>query len=39
METHKEDEELLGVVSGLVMGITRVTTWNIGAINLLAKSP
>ena len=27
------------LVSGLIMGITRVTIWVIGVINLLTKSP
>ena len=27
------------LVSGLIMGITRVTIWIIGVINLLTKSP
>ena len=27
------------LVCGLIMGITRVTTWVIGVINLLTKSP
>ena len=27
------------LVSGLIMGISRVTTWVIGVIKLLSKSP
>ena len=27
------------LVNGLIMGITRVTIWAIGVINLLTKSP